>query len=157
MAYDNDESIQRFEWFLDGGSRGEYGLGDLIKLLAEPNELVRVLLLPKDEEIPLHEATKGFYNFLQFSESLRIILDRSNEMPKLRAGMWFQYAYWFDIVGKRLVRHVNDALSGFLRWERDAAEMAEVQSFVESAASTIAALVRPSIGVPLRNAEAGKG
>jgi hypothetical protein len=153
VAYEGDRSVRCFEWFLDDGFRQGYGLRDLIALLSKPSDLARVLLRPVEEELPLHDAAQGFCRFLRFCETFHSILGRVRSAPELRAAMWFYNLYWFNIIGDRVAQSVKDALSGFLTWQHDGVEQAELRRFVEGAVSTIDELVQPSIGIPLRRAE----
>jgi len=148
-AYDDHENLQRFEWLLDGGSTGGYRLRDLIGLFAKPDDLARVLLQPEQSELRLHQVTLGFYKFLQFSQDLMRILDRAKTAPILRAAMWFYYAYWFDIVGKRVSKHIGTALSACSTWPSDGQDRVELQSFIKTATSTVDKLTEGGIGQSL--------
>jgi hypothetical protein len=157
--YQNDEHIWRFEWFLEDGfrrtefSRKYYGLDDLIDLLARPEQLVQVLLRPNDEDLALHDAVQGFYKFLQFCRRLRGILEGANHLPLLRAGMWFHYAYWFDIIGERVSNHIKQALERFRGWPVNDEDLLELHAFVRTASTTIDYLVDKTIGEPLRRTD----
>ena len=108
---------------------------------------------PSDDQLPLHEAAQGFYKFLQFCQALCSILDRAEGSPLLRAGMWFHYSYWFDIIGERVARYMKNALAQFGKWSFSGSELVELQTFIDSASATIDTLVNKSIGKPLLEAE----
>lgn len=150
-AYDTDKNLRRFEWLLDGGSTGGYRLRHLTELFVNPSELARVLLQPKDSEERLHQVTLGFYKFIQFTQDLMRILDRATTAPVLRAAMWFYYAYWFDIVGKRVSKHLRTALSVCASWPSEGQDRVELENFTRTAVSTIETLTGGTIGHPLVN------
>jgi anti-sigma B factor antagonist len=153
-AYEADENIRRFEWFLDDGWSGDYGLPDFLDLLGRPDDLCRVLLQPRDDEILLHQAAQGFYGFLRFCIDLGHLLAQAEKFPVLRAGMWFHYAYWFEILGDKVAAKIKDALSRFLTWEKLGVEVGELRMFVETGSAAVDELTARSIGAPLREAEA---
>jgi hypothetical protein len=105
------------------------------------------------EDQILSQAVQQLGQFMQFSFDLHVLLKKAERIPLLRSAMWCYYGYWFEIIGRKLEKNLNNALAKFLDWtliEKNDAQTHEFRSFVARAQQTLADLTAPSLAAEVQ-------
>ncbi len=152
-SIESDASVEAFLWFLDDGFTEGFGLEDLLKTIEQPRQFFRRMSRVEPEDA-LDLALRGFGEFMIFCMELDALLVRTARWPLLQSGMWHHHGYWFDFLGEKVGRELNEALDSFMRWHEiapdsiDAPEM--VMPSIEDARQSLQRLTGTEYGQALR-------
>jgi len=125
----------------------DWDFEDIVKIVGQPEEFVRRILLPPEKRDIPDQALHEFSLFLQFSFELHALLNELNEFPLIRSEMWSHYGYWFEIIGDEVKDQLGIALSQFLNWtpgSNTPKAAGEIQGYVRKAQDVLAALTSPT-------------
>jgi hypothetical protein len=138
---------------LDSFTIRGHRFSDIVKLIAEPEEFIRRLLLPPgSREIP-DQVLQDFSHFLQFSIDLHNLLGDLQNYPLVQSEIWSHYSYWFGIIGEKLQKRMGEALNQFLSWvpsNKNDQRTKEIQNYVANADGIIKGLTSPIYEAPVR-------
>jgi hypothetical protein len=95
----DNEDVNQFLWFMDGGVNDNYNAMDLSKVLQSPNELQNVLR--SKSRNALHQAVRGFLSYLMFLDSFDYLLQSVEDEPH-KSTFWYYHQYWFLRINQRL-------------------------------------------------------
>jgi hypothetical protein len=98
QTIDNDD-VNQFLWFLDGGENDGYDIDDLTKTLK--NFSNTTALLQKNEKDALSQSVRGFLDYISFIESFSTFL-YGVDNPLHQSAFWYHHEYWFNKIKLKL-------------------------------------------------------
>ena len=108
QTIDNDD-VNQFLWFLDGGYVDGYDIGDLQKTLKDAKRCFEVQAQRKNNA--LRQSVRGFFIYLEFLQRLeRFLASVSNKLD--RSAYWMYHAYWFRKISRDLSLAISSFFSG---------------------------------------------
>jgi hypothetical protein len=133
-----DEEIEVFQWFLDGGTRGDHDIDDTIKILRNPRETFQTLQSRPKRGDHARKSVHGAQKFLGFCAELDQLLADADKTPLFRSAMWTFHSYWFDRIEDSIAGRLEKMLDGFLKWgsEQPAQKSDERRRQIETEAET---------------------
>jgi hypothetical protein len=148
---------------LDSFTIDGYRFSDVVRLIREPQEYIRRVLLPPEKRDVIDVALNEFSLFLEFSFDLHRLLCRLAERPLFQSEIWNHYSYWFGIIGQQLKKRLGEALRQFLTWNADGDSQwvaSEIRGYVTEALRVLDTLTSPVFAGPvdrLRDSLSGNG
>jgi hypothetical protein len=103
---DRDEwTFDRFLWLVDDGivdwdSEDGTDLQDLVKLLHNPDKLLRATAAHPDDRSDLANAAIGFGKFMKFAINFDQLLREFEELRIVQSAVWHHHGYWFTQLKK---------------------------------------------------------
>ncbi len=104
---------------------------------------------------PLDRSVHGFREFLIFCLEFYELLERTREFPLLQSGFWHYHSYWFDYLGRKVGKDLENALAQFAAWQVDpqSEEVSEASRHsLEHMRDVVSHLTSGEYGVALRHA-----
>ena len=108
----DNEDVNQFLWFLDGGYNGGKDIDDLKEVLQQPSLVFE--MMKQTSHSALHQSVRGFFEYLVFLERFKQFLDELNNSV-LKASYWYYHEYWFKKIKVRLKSTINKWHNGLLR------------------------------------------
>lgn len=94
-----NEDVNQFLWFLDGGKNDGYNIDDLKRVLENTTELFRYA--HKKGKDALSQSVRGFVAYMGFLEKFERFI-KSVKNKDDQAAYWTYHAYWFLKIRTRL-------------------------------------------------------
>jgi len=113
---ENDPDVSMLLWFLDDGCERGYSWRDTLKILRQPEDLVRALKRRSERRNPAQQATDGLRKFLGFCVALDELLRRSRNFPLFQAAIWHYHSYWFRTIRGDVRIAIEDCITSFQGW-----------------------------------------
>jgi len=108
QTIDNDD-VNQFLWFLDGGYVDGYDISDLQKTLKNAKRCFEVQAQRKNDA--LRQSVRGFFMYLEFLQRLeRFLASVSDKLD--RSAYWMYHAYWFRKISRDLSLAISSFFSG---------------------------------------------
>jgi hypothetical protein len=112
---DNDE-VETFQWFIDGGCRGGYDIDDTLAVLKSPKRFFTGMTSSAKQMTSLQKSVAGFRTFLIFCRELDALLG-DEALPRMaRFELWHYFAYWFSNLGAYVGKHMEMAIRSIASW-----------------------------------------
>lgn len=134
---------QSIAYFLDVvddyGDEDSPDIADIIAAIRKPEKLRRYLAFQGEPKKKLDLACLGLLDFLEWSNMLKIVIDRADS--KLEASaIWHQFGYWMNLIGGQLYGVLAASLEGvrnhktpfLVLYANDARDYAELDAQLES-------------------------
>ena len=105
--------LRMLDSFTIAGKRFE----DVIDLIADPAKFMNAMLTAPEKRDIMGRALQNFSALMQFCFDLDALLSQRINDELLRSAVWYQYGYWFNILGTTFRDELGRAVSKFLNWD----------------------------------------
>lgn len=139
---------------LDGFAVGGIRFPQVIDLIKDPTRFMdAILVAPKERDIP-GRALQDFSALMQFCFDLDALLSQRIDDELFRSAVWYQYGYWFKILGTEFRVTLGNAVRKFLTWDikalgGDQAAASAVQRYVQDATGVLETLTSQELAEPI--------
>lgn len=155
----NDQFLERLEGcvllrMLDSFTIKGKRFGDVVDLVEDPRAFVNAMLAAPTERDVTGRALHDFSALMQFCFDLHATLLQRIEDELLRSAVWYQYGYWFRILGAEFRANLGKAVSKFRNWDIEALggdhdARATVRQYVQDAIGLLDNLTSPDFADPI--------
>lgn len=114
-----NEDVNQFLWFLDGGVNDNFDIEDLRKTLGNTGLCFKIRNQRRNNA--LRQSVRGFFIYLEFLKDFQLFLKLVPGVLE-KSAYWMYHAYWFRKIHRRLSGAIKSFFAGveqYLRMQSD--------------------------------------